>query len=247
MLIAMTQHLSTPADSVRDVSSSTGHSPMMSHNGPVVIVGAGGFGREVLDIIEAMNAAGTQLEFAGFIDDGEVRSDLLERRGAILIGSTQTLSQLDLAYVIGIGNGKVRESIDGFLSNSGCLAARLVHPAATVGGDVRLSEGVILAAGSRVTTNIALGRHVHLHVNSTVGHDSVLQDFSSVYPGATVSGNVVLGKGVTVGTGANVLPGVTVGHGAFVGAGAVVTKDVRPNVTVVGSPARELTQRQDGL
>ncbi len=109
---------------------------------------------------------------------------------------------------------------------------------ATVGGDNRIGEGCILAAGARVTTNITLGRHVDLHVNSTVGHDSVLDDFASVYPGATVSGNVHLCEGVTIGTGANVLPGVTVGAGAFVGAGAVVIADVEPGVTVAGVPAR---------
>ncbi len=99
-------------------------------------------------------------------------------------------------------------------------------------------EGCILTAGARVTTNITLGRHTQLHVNCTIGHDSVLDDFVSVYPGATVSGNVHLAEGVTIGTGANVLPGVTVGAGAFVGAGAVVTADVEPGVTVVGVPAR---------
>ena len=75
-------------------------------------------------------------------------------------------------------------------------------------------------------------------MNSTIGHDSVLDDFVSVYPGATVSGSVHLADGVTIGTGANVLPGVSVGAGAFVGAGAVVTGDVDPGVTVAGVPAR---------
>jgi sugar O-acyltransferase (sialic acid O-acetyltransferase NeuD family) len=141
-------------------------------------------------------------------------------------------------FVIGIGAGDVRRSIDAKLTEAGLTPAVLVHPMATVGADNRIGEGCILAAGARVTTNITLGRHTHIHVNATVGHDSTLGDFVSVFPGATVSGSATLGDGVTIGTGANVLPGRTVGAGASVGAGAVVTTDVEPGTTVAGVPAK---------
>jgi sugar O-acyltransferase (sialic acid O-acetyltransferase NeuD family) len=209
-------------------------------SGRVVIVGAGGFGREVLDIVDAVNAAGGALVCLGYLDDGAVDHELLRRRGVELLGPSSALDRIDAAYVLGIGSGAVRRKLAAMLDSIGAEAATLVHPAATVGGDSHLSPGCIVTAGARVTTNIRLGRHTQLHVNSTVGHDSVLHDFVSVYPGATVSGSVVLAEGVTVGTGANVLPGLHVGAEAFVGAGAVVTRDVAPGATVVGSPARQL-------
>jgi len=207
----------------------------VSLRGAVVVVGAGGFGREVLDIVEAMNHAGASLELVGSVDDSDAAAPLLVRRGVTHLGPIEALAH---PFVIGIGAGAVRRAIDARLAPTGLTALVLVHPMATVGADNRITDGCILAAGARVTTNITLGRHTHLHVNATVGHDSILGDFVSVYPGATVSGGVHLGDGVTVGTGANVLPGLTVGEGAYVGAGAVVTTDVAPGATVAGVPAK---------
>jgi len=217
-----------------------------SRDSSLVIVGAGGFGREVLDVVDAMNAAGADLEFVGYVDDTDTSVPLLERLGAPYLGAVERLAEdpssivADTGFVIGIGAGDVRRRLDEVLTNAGRRPLVLIHSMATVGGDCRIDEGCILAAGARVTTNITLGRHTQLHVNSTIGHDSVLDDFVSVYPGATVSGNVHLEHGVTIGTGANVLPGLRVGAGAFVGAGAVVTSDVEPGVTVAGVPARPI-------
>jgi len=236
----------------------------------LVIVGAGGFGREVHGVVEAMNAAGVAVDLVGYVDDQGTSDDLLARLGTSRLGSIDVLCgdggegadnaggdgadevggniggpavDASVGYVIAIGTGAVRRTIDERLTAAGRQAATLVHPMATVGGDNRIAEGCILTAGSRVTTNITLGRHTQLHVNCTIGHDSVLDDFVSVYPGATVSGNVHLGEGVTIGTGANVLPGITIGAGAFVGAGAVVIADVEPGATVAGVPARPTTPR----
>ena len=114
----------------------------------IVIIGAGGFGREVLDIVEAL-ATSADLECAGYVDDGNVRDDLLERRGMRHLGVTDDVPRLGLPYVVGIGSGAVRGRIVARLDATGCTAITLVHPAATVGGDVRVAEGVIIAAGAR--------------------------------------------------------------------------------------------------
>jgi acetyltransferase-like isoleucine patch superfamily enzyme len=89
-----------------------------------------------------------------------------------------------------------------------------------------------------LTTNIVAGRHLHVNLNATVGHDCVIGDFVTLAPGVSISGHVTIGDGVEFGTGAVVLPGVTIGDGAMVGAGAVVTRDVEPGVTVIGMPAK---------
>ena len=204
----------------------------------LVIVGAGGHGRETLDIVEAINAVEPTWAFAGFVDDGEVIADRLERRDASLLGTTEILADTDPRYVIGIGSPAVRAKLDEQLTAWGRTAATLIHPAATVASDNRISDGVLLAAGARVTTNVTLGRHVHLNVNAVVSHDCVIGDYTTLSPGALVNGDVRLGEGVFLGTGAIITPGITIGDHAVIGAGAVVVRDVPPGVTVKGVPAR---------
>jgi sugar O-acyltransferase (sialic acid O-acetyltransferase NeuD family) len=206
----------------------------------LVIIGAGGFGREVLDIVVALVAAGERLHFRGFLDDGEVDLERLERRQVRLLGPSPSIDGHADRFVVGIGDGNTRASVVERLSLCGAQPMTLVHPTATIGGDTDLSPGCVVAAGARLTTNIRIGHHVDIHVNATIGHDCLLEDFVSVYPGANIGGDVRLGREVTIGSGAIVLPRLFVGAGAMIGAGAVVTRDVEPGATVAGVPARAL-------
>lgn len=204
---------------------------------PLVIIGAGGHGRETLDVVEAINAVAPTYEFRGFLAE-RADHELLSRRGAQVLGTSDWLSDNDVSYVIGIGASEAREKLDAAVTAHGREACVLVHPLASLGSDLSLAPGVILAAGARVTTNVSLGRHTHLNVNAVVSHDCVVGDYVTLSPGVLVNGNVTLGDGVFLGTGAIVLPGVEVGAWAVIGAGAVVTADVDPGETVVGVPAR---------
>ena len=204
----------------------------------LVIVGAGGHGRETLDIVEAINAVKPTWAFAGFVDDGEIIADRLERRDAPLLGTAEILTDTDQRYVIGIGSPAVRAKLDEQFTAWGRIAATLIHPAATMASDNRIGDGVLLAAGARVTTNVTLGRHVHLNVNAVVSHDCVVGDYTTLSPGSLVNGDVQIGTGVFLGTGAIITPGVTIGDHAVIGAGAVVVRDVPSGVTVKGVPGR---------
>jgi sugar O-acyltransferase (sialic acid O-acetyltransferase NeuD family) len=201
----------------------------------IVIVGAGGFAREALDVIEAVSAsremAGEGWRFIGFLDDGRPNT---YGRGPI-IGPLSDLDRLQVSYVIGIGNPRVRKRVD---ESADLEAAVLVHPDATLGPDVELGPGSIVTAGVRMTSHIRIGRHVHLNLNSTVGHDAVLHDYVTVNPLAAISGEVTLLEGVTIGTNGAVNQQRTVGAWTIVGAGAVVVKDLPPNIVATGVPAR---------
>ena len=210
----------------------------------LVVVGAGGLGREIVDIVEALNArcAVPAFELLGVLDDSPSPSTLarLEERGLIYLGTVDAwiASKPTASFTIGIADPRHRRNLDARLVAAGLSAATLLHPAATIGSRVVLGDGSIVCAGARLTTNIHTGRHAHIHVNATVGHDSELGHYASVYPQSAISGNCIVGDGATVGASATVIQGLSVGRGAFVGAGAVVTVDVAPDSTVKGIPAR---------
>lgn len=206
------------------------------------MIGAGGFGREVLDVIQAKKEGEGGFHFLGFVDDAKPNMELLDRRVARWLGTVDAMVSIDAVYAIGIGDPATRRAIDTRLREGSEACPALSHPHSSCGADVELGRGSVVAAGARLTTNIRAGRHLHLNMNATIGHDCVIGDFVTINPCATVSGNVLLGDAVTVGTGANILQGVTVGPGAIVGAGSVVLRDVGEGTTVFGVPARPITR-----
>lgn len=205
----------------------------------VVIVGAGGHGREVFDAISAMSTHSPQkLEVLGFVSDSEPDSFGMKLLRAPLLGDRGILGSLVAEFIVAIGDGAVRREIDLFADALGRKAISVVHPRATIGTDAVVGPGCYLAPGAVVMTNARLGRHVHVNVNAVVSHDADVGSYTTLSPGVMINGAARVGSEVFFGTGAIVLPGRTVGDGAVIGAGAVVTTDIPDGVTAVGVPAR---------
>ena len=209
----------------------------------IVIVGAGGFGREVLTLIRDINEATPPTwGFVGFLAAEAPDPGMMRRIDAPYLGSDtdeQVLAGLHGCHVVvAIGAGSIRRDVTARMLRAGLVPATLVHPSAVIGEDVELGEGTVVCAGSILTTNIRLGTGVAVDRSVNVGHDCVIGDFVTLAPGSVLSGNVTLRDEAYMGTNSCTIQGVSVGRATTVGAGAVVTRDIGAGLTAVGAPAK---------
>jgi sugar O-acyltransferase (sialic acid O-acetyltransferase NeuD family) len=214
----------------------------------VVLYGASELGRDVASMGPALLDAWHGPTLHGFVDD---RQELHGRRILdlpVLGGGDWLESEAaqGVSVVVTIGDPAVRRRVVERLAAKGVTFATIVHPTAVLSPWVQLGEGTIVLARCTFTADIRVGRHVVFNPGCTVAHDVVVEDYVYVSPGVDLAGKVALEDSCYLGTGAVVIPGRRVGARAVVGAGAVVVKDVPPDVTVVGVPARSLARTPGG-
>ncbi len=214
----------------------------------VVIIGAGGFGREVLDVLEAVNAVAPTYEVLGFVVEPGYQQlgELVNEVPVVGYYDWLAANKADVKAICGVGAPAVRKHLIEKAANLGVQFFSVVHPRAQLTRWVTVGTGTIITTGCILTNNITLGDHVHLNLDCTVGHDAVIEDYVTVSPGVHVSGNVTLKEGSFIGTGANLIEGKTIGEWSVVGAGSVVVKDIPANSTAVGSPAAVIKTRPAG-
>jgi sugar O-acyltransferase (sialic acid O-acetyltransferase NeuD family) len=214
----------------------------------LVIVGAGGSGREVLGLVRDIeDGRNGSWEFLGFVADDVPDEEALFRIGAPYLGSTEDadlLSSLSGSYfAVAIGNGALRAHAFAHMREAGLLPAILIHPTVVAGQDIEINPGAVICAGSILTTNIRLGAGAYVNLGCTISHDVSIGNFVTLAPNVSLSGNVTLNDFANLGTGVSVIQGINIGPSVTVGAGAVVTRNVDENLTVVGVPARPLLSR----
>jgi len=215
---------------------------------PLTIFGAGGHAREILALVQSINERSATYQLLGWLDD---RSDLRGESplNVPMLGKLEDIHHTfkpNVQVVIAIGSSSARKRIAKRLKKLSIQPATLVHPTAQVGSLVTLHPGTMVCAGALLTTGIEVGAHVVINTGSIVSHDCQIDDYATIAPGANLAGGVRVETGAEVGIGATILPGLCIGSWSIVGAGAVVTKNVPPNSTVVGTPARVIKQRALG-
>lgn len=215
--------------------------------------GAGQDGRPSLAAIDARSPLdeGPVYRIAGYIDDDASKWGM-SINGVEVVGGIDFLKSLACGQekggagedrkpyaALALGEPKTKrilaEKLDGFV-----LWETIIHPTAVVSPYCRIGQGSILQAGAFVGPNVQMGRHCCLNVNSGIGHDAVIGNFSSIMGNCDVTGGVVLKEGVYVSTCVGIIPSLTIGENAVIGAGAVVIRDVEAGATVVGNPARRI-------
>lgn len=204
----------------------------------IVIIGAGGVGREVSLIIQQINELEQTWNLLGFIDDNTDNWGKVIN-GYSVIGGIDSLEFLsnDTYIVIAIANYKVKKNIVNKINNKFKFAT-IVHPKVWIHDYMTVGEGTIIYEGAILTANIEIGNHVIISPKCGVGHDSIIKDYVSLLWNVNVSGNDLIEEGVMMGSGSTVIQGKKIGKGSIIGAGAVVVNDIESFSTAVGVPAK---------
>jgi sugar O-acyltransferase (sialic acid O-acetyltransferase NeuD family) len=206
----------------------------------LIIVGAGGLGREVYQYARDIYGEGGLFRVKGFLDDNP--HELIQRGYVMevnIVGNTKNYAIQDNdRFIVAIGDPGIRQMIVERLIARGAQFTTLVHPKAYVAPSAQLGVGCIISPFATIATFTRLEDHVVLGFYAHVGHDSQVGKYGVLSPYAAVNGGVVLGTAVFLGTHATVTPGRKVGSDVQIAAGAVVYQDIPANRLVVGNPAK---------
>lgn len=203
----------------------------------MLIIGAKGFAKEVLEIFHQQN----KLDNICFFDD-VTENIAVSLYGFPILNSKEKVISLfgkDNRFTIGIGNPSSRKMIyDRFIALGGVFVSS-ISPLAVVGhyGN-KIADGCNIMTGTVITNDVIIEKGCLINLNCTIGHDTKVGEFTELSPGVSISGNCVIGAFCNIGTNATILPKVLLGNNVTVGAGAVVVKNVAEGETVVGIPAK---------
>ena len=193
----------------------------------IVIIGAGGIGREVAWIIEEINEVNPMWNIVGFVDDNSEMWGK-ELNGYKVLGEIEVLDKLEAKpyVVVAIANCDVKKNIVARLEGKYKFAT-VIYPTVKVSKYIEIGEGSIIYPGVILTVNTKIGNHVIISGNCGIGHDTVIGNYSSVLWGSSFSGYDVLGEGCFIGVGCNIAQGIYIAEDSRVASGSVVTEDIK--------------------
>lgn len=200
----------------------------------LVIVGAGGFGREAAWVIERINAKAPTFELLGFCDDAEDKRQGMCGGYPLLGPFASVKAQIGTTgFFCAIGNNRVRQEILALGRAQGHEPVTLLDPGAVIAPDVEIGKGSFVGIGSVVSVGAVIGEGVLVNHQVCVGHDASVADFAQLCPGVCLSGGCSVGEGALMGTLAGTIPQKKIGAWATVGAGVMALRDVGDGCSVV--------------
>lgn len=204
----------------------------------MLIIGAGGFAKEVLEVIHRQN----QIENLVFYDDiSDDERGLLFNKFRILKSIREAsvyFKTIDNRFTIGIGNPELRKKLYDKFTDLGGTFTSVIHDSNVGSYDVHIGKGSNVLTGVTISNSVKIGIGAILYYNSIITHDCSIGDFVEISPGAIVLGRCKIGNYCQIGANSTILPDISLGNNVIVGAGTVVTKDVPDNCVVIGSPGR---------
>lgn len=207
----------------------------------LVIIGAGGFAREVAWLVEDINAAKKEWELLGFIDENPVNHGKVLNGYPVLGDFGFFIHQQfnePVYTVCAVGSPYAKINLVKKAAECGLRFTNLIHPSVKMSRYVELGTGNIICAGSLLSVDVFIENHVSINPNCSIGHDVIIKDYSILLWNINLSGNVKIGTGCEIGTKAVVIQGREIGEWSIIGAGAVVIRDIPPYCTAVGVPAK---------
>ena len=209
----------------------------------LVVVGAGGFGRETVEAIRAVNAGDASWQLLGYLDDNPNLQGGFVDGTPVLGGITEAKHLPDASFVVCTGRPDNYVSRPRIVDRLGLPAERyatIIHPSVTVPASSWIGPGSVLLANVVLTAAVTIGSHVAVMPHVTLTHDDVIDDFATIASGVHLGGHVRIRQGSYLGTGALIREGRSVGRGAMIGMGSVVLDDVPDEQVWIGLPARYL-------
>lgn len=211
----------------------------------ILVAGASGHSKMIIDILEKNK----DYNVIGFIDAFKPKGEIVY--GHAIMGTISDIGELQDRYgihgiIIGIGDNVTRmekkEKIQALYPDLEFISA--IHPSAILANDIQIPEGTVVMAGVIINSDAKIGRFCILNTNSSLGHDSVMEDFSSLASGATIGGNVKIGACTAICLKASVIHNITIGEHSVIGAGALVVKNVKSYKQAIGVPANNIRDRE---
>ena len=214
----------------------------------IIIIGAGGVGKETTMLIEDINRVKCEWKLLGFADDNEGLWGKFIN-GYEVLGGIDWLNGIgDEVYVVcTVSYPDIKKKIIERINNPRIKYARLIHPTAVISEHVDFGQDVIIQAFCIITTNVTIGDHVQLNPQCGIGHDSKIGDYTSLYWNVNISGSIKVGKGCTLGSKTTVIQGKSIGDWTIIGSGSNIIRDIPAYCTAVGNPARPIKFHKEML
>jgi sugar O-acyltransferase (sialic acid O-acetyltransferase NeuD family) len=208
----------------------------------IVIVGAGGHGQVIADILSKLNGKGDALEPIGYVDDNSSLKNCFLNNLPVL-GKTKDLGRIEHdAVVVAIGDNQRRKVIYEKLSEDGERFSIICHPYAVISPNVIIGNGSQIIAGAVINTGTIIGKNSIINTGCTVDHHNIIGDHVHIAPGVHLGGSVIVEEGAFIGIGSSIAPRCRIGKSCIIGAGSVVLHDVPEKEKVYGTPARARTK-----
>jgi sugar O-acyltransferase (sialic acid O-acetyltransferase NeuD family) len=204
----------------------------------ILIFGAGGFGKEILDILLSTP---TYFDYHSikFLDDAVPPGSPIAT--TTVIGDSNHLQNAKNSHIIiAIGNPKIRRIVTNKITNLNLPILTVIDHTAQLRKNIQIGNGSIICANTILSTSSQIGQHNIINIGAIIGHDVITGPYTVISPGAIILGQVQIGEGVEIGAGAIIHPQVKIGNWCKIAMGAVVYKDVPDNAIVSGNPARTM-------